>query len=97
MAKIKISGAKLNHPPAPTVCNASMFTRLIKRFRFHSDKAQHNACRRVLTLCILPQDFSLLQAGDSFCFRHAPGMPDYGFTPDCSPERSWALFPSAIE
>jgi hypothetical protein len=58
---------------------------------------QHDAPWRVLTLWILPQDFSLPQAGDSFRFRHAPGTPDYGFTPDCSPERSWALFPSAIE
>jgi hypothetical protein len=38
----------------------------MKRFRFYSSTAQHNACRRVLALCILPQDFSLLQAGDFF-------------------------------
>src|ERR1700687_777410 len=97
MAKMKISGANPSHPPAPIVCSASIFSMLIKRFCFHSNKDQHDARRRVLALCILPQDFSLPQAGDSFCFGHELGMPDYGFTPDCSPERSWALFPSAIE
>jgi len=97
MAKMKISGANPSQPPAPIVCSASMFTMFTNRFYVDSKKIQYDAQRRVLALCILPQDFSLPQAGDSFCFRHELGMPDYGFTPDCSPERSCALFPSAIE
>src|SRR5450755_3984187 len=96
MAKMKISGANPSQPPAPIVCSANKLTMLINRFCL-LQKNQHDARRRVLALCILPQDFSLPQAGDSFCFRHELGMPDYDFTPDCSPERSWALFPSAIE
>jgi hypothetical protein len=66
MAKIKIRGANPSQPPAPIVCSASMFAMLMKRFRFDSQKDQHDAGRRVLALCILPQDFSLPQAGDSF-------------------------------
>src|SRR6476661_3976818 len=99
MAKMKISGAKPSQPPAPMVCKASKCGMLIKAALIKPDPSKNNpdyAPWRFLALCNLPQDFSL-PGRRCFGFRHEPGTSGYDFARDCSPGKSWDLFPSAIE
>src|ERR1700675_299689 len=96
MAKMKISGAKPSQPPDPMLCSANKFAMLIMRCPRNvrsTQTDQYYACRRVVALCILPQDFSLPQAGDSFSFRHCTGDAGLWLYSRLLPRKKLGLIP----